>query len=233
MNIILDAIIVAVLVFSVIIITKKGFLKSLIGVVGIIVAIILSLTMAPPLAEATYSLFIDEAVSDTVSGAVVNLSDKSEAAVSDAVNSIYSSLPSFVCEYAEKAGYSAEKIASSVSSDTIDTENLTTALCDNAIKPAVISILKYVFVLVLFVPFVFLSRFLAKFIKALIKGNIFGRLDTALGLVLGLGTGVVFVIIFCLIVSLISNLSASETLSQAIEASFIFKTVLNFIPFSI
>ncbi len=231
MNIVLDIIAIAIFIITVVIIAKRGFVKSLIGVVGFVAAIILSLTLAPLLAEASYSLFIENAVYNSVAESVTDFTDKSEEALTSAVDSIYSSLPSFVAEYAEKVGLSSKEVASTVSTDNLNSAELARTLCDNAIKPAVVSILNYILSLVLFIPLIFVFRFVAKLIRALIKGNILGKLDRLLGSLLGIGLGAAFVVVFCLLISLISNLLNLEILSQAIDGSFVFKTVFGYIPF--
>ncbi len=233
MNIILDIIILAVFIITVVIVTKKGFIRSLVAVVGFVAAIVLSLTFAPPIAEASYTHFIEEAVYNKVHDSVADISNQSEETISSSIENVYSSLPSFISEYAKKSGYSSDEIVSAITFDDFSSAHIASAICDNAIKPSIISILNYILVLVLFIPLIFISRFLAKLIKALIRENILGGLDRVLSIVLGVASGVAFVIVFCIAVSLISNLTNSASLLNAIDSSYIFKAILEHIPFAV
>ena len=62
MPIILDLIVIAVIFIFILVSAKKGFVRSLIEIVGFVLVIMLSNTVSTPLANITYDKFIEPSI---------------------------------------------------------------------------------------------------------------------------------------------------------------------------
>ncbi len=227
MGFVFDIIVLTVLAISTIVGYRRGFINSLIGVIGIVVSIILSLTVAPPLADAVYSAAFESRVLDVAEASIENSHKKGELGKEETINELFDKMPSFVTKYAKNT-----EVLSYTDLLGIESRQVAEEICDAVIDPAIISILKYLLVIILFFPFLLLSRIVSRFISALIKGNILGNLNSVLGGVVGLVRGVVIVLIFTLTASLISNLLPGEVFKSAVNSSFSVSLILGMIPFS-
>ncbi len=232
MGYILDLIVISIIAVSVFLAYKRGFINSLIGVIGIVVSIILSLAVAPPIADALYSAAFEKGVLATAEASIERSVEISEDATTGAVNGIYSKMPSFVSKYAVDNGYSPEEVASKVLSGEIDSRMIASEVCNSVIDPAIISILKYLLVIILFFPFLLLSRLFSRFVSALIRKNILGKLNALLGGAIGLLRGIALAIIFCLAISLLANLFGIDWLGAAVESTTLTSFILGLFPFS-
>lgn len=232
MSLVLDLIIVAILAICVIAAAKKGFMRTLVELVGFVAAIVIAFAFSGPLAEFTYSKLIEPAASSTVEAAVSGVVGETAESASQTLGELFESLPNFVTNFAEQSGYSADSIAQKVSSGA-DVQAISAELCDKIVDPAITAIIKYILVLVLFVITLIVAKLLSRFINSLFKGALLGTANTVLGGVLGAVKGAIFALIFCLVVSLIANFSSADTLSDAISCSYIIKAVLDSIPFAI
>lgn len=232
MGFIVDLVLILIVAVSIFVAYRKGFLISLIGVLGVVISIILSISVAPPLAEALYSAAFEKKIEATVEASIDNRLSETEIATQGAIDSVYSKLPAFISKYANDNGYSSEQVAEKLINGELHSNELSSSICDKAIDPAIISILKYFLIIILFFPFLVLTRLLSRFISAIIRGNILGKLNSILGGIIGLLRGAAFAILFCLLVSLIANLFSVSWLSEAIESSFLTAFILKLFPFS-
>ena len=232
MSFAIDLVVILILALSIFIAYKRGFINSLIGVLGVIVSIILSISVAPPLANALYSAAFENKIESTVEASIDNKLSESEIAASGAIDDVYSKLPAFISKYANDNGYSSSEVSEKLIRGELNSSELAVKLCDSVIDPAIISILKYFLIIILFFPFLLLTRLLSRFVSALIRGNILGKLNSLLGAAIGLLRGTAFAILFCLLISLIANLFNISWLYEAIDNSLLASFVIKLFPFS-
>ena len=97
MSLILDLAVVAVILINVILSAKKGFVKTIVEVVGFIAALSLAFSLSTPIAEYTYDSFIGPAVENRLSESAGNIADAS-------ANNLFETLPPIITENAENFG---------------------------------------------------------------------------------------------------------------------------------
>lgn len=223
MNFVIDLIVVAIVAICVLLAAKKGFVKTLVEVVGFIAAISLTFTISTPLAEATYDKMIEPKIIEAAVNAV------GESTENGAVNA----LPDFILNNASKLGISVEDFTSKITDNlTTGTESAVRTASADVIKPIVTEILGLAYSVVIFFVLLFVVNFLAKIINKLFSFSVIGKVNRLLGGIIGVPKGIVFAILFCMIVSLIISLSGGFLMFTAenVEKTIVFKLLANIIP---
>ncbi len=220
MGIILDLIVIAIILIFVFLGSKKGFVKSVIEVVGFITAIYLAMTLSAPLANFTYDKIVEPAVSNSINKTVENVAENTTQALNEQV---FESLPGFV-----KNNIDISNI------NVIGYNNVGSEICSNIVKPISLPFIKGVFTLILFIILSFITKILAKLINKLFSFRLIGKVNSVLGGVIGVFKGIIFAVIFIILVNIIVSLTGGFLCftAPAIESSKLFDTVLSLIPFN-
>lgn len=228
MNIILDLIVVAIIVLFVVLSAKKGFVRTLIEVVGFILAAVLASSFSAPITTA----ICDNTIKPIVEEATVSaLEDTATSNITDAAENIWDSLPGFVVNAAESSGITKNSVGEHISSSTTQTlDGVVDGLVNNVFMPIIFNIVKIIITFVLFVALVIISMIVARLINKLFSGAVLGKLNRALGGLLGAVKGSAFAAIFCLLISLLAGLSKSGFLNittETIDSTYIVSEILN------
>lgn len=223
-NLVIDLIVIAIITVCVLLSAKKGFVKTVVGVVGFIFAAYLTFTISTPLAGATYDRIIEPPIVEAAAGAVQNTQ-----------NDIWEALPEFITDNATKLGISSEDFKGSISSNLVDgAENAVKTASQDVIKPIIIKILGLLYSVVIMVVLMFVVNILASFINKLFSFSIVGKANKILGGIIGLPKGIIFAMLFCMIVSLIVRFSGGILFftNENIDKTILFKFLANIIPFN-
>lgn len=220
MSIILDLAVVAVIIINVLLSAKKGFVKTVVEVVGFIAALSLAFSLSTPIAEYSYDTFIGPAVENSLIESAGNIADAS-------ANSLFETLPPVITENAETFGISAENILSGVSGsvkeNTADTVKI---ISEDIVKPITVKLIGMAATLLIFTILSFVVKILASVLNKIFSFSIIGKVNSSLGAVIGFFKGIVFATIVCIAISLVINLSGEGFwvfTPQNIEATYIFK----------
>ena len=236
MSIILDVVIVAIIALSVFVSAKRGFVRTLIDVIGFVVAIVIAFTFSSPLAELTYSKAIEPTVSSKINETVFELINDTSTVTEANLEKLMSSLPNSLKEILQSKGYSPDVLFNKLNS-AVDEESFSTEICNNIIQPAITSILKYIYTILIFIILLIIIKFLSKFLNSLFKGAILGTANLVLGGALGAIKGAIYVTILCMALTILSHIGSPNlinvTISEAIDSSYICKTIIRLLPFSI
>lgn len=189
MNYLLDLIVVLIILVSAVLAAKKGFVRTLIELVGFLLAVVISVSLSSYIADAVYSDYVKPNVVEAVFETIEN---KSENALE--------SMPAFVLGIAEKAGLDDDSVHKELS-ETAD--DAAARIADTAVKPIAVSLVKCISMIIIMLILIIAVKFAARFINSFFKGIIFGTANKALGAVLGVAKGTVYAIVFCLISSFI------------------------------
>lgn len=228
MWIILDLIIVAIVLFYVLLSAKKGFVRTLIEVVGFIAAIVVALTFSTPASNFIY----DKAIHPTISNSVESAMQEGVSSTTDAVNAVWEKMPSFL---SENKFLNLPKIDSTEDTTSIiDTNELSENISQRYIKPLITKVLSIAISVILVVVLLFVVKILAKYVNKIFNFSVVGDINKTLGGILGVVKGGAVAIIFCLIISLILSFSKNGFLIftyENIQSTFIFKFLMEFSPF--
>ncbi len=223
MNWILDLIILGILLLTILISAKKGFVKAVVETAGFIAAVILAFTISSPLAEVTYDKIIEPPILNAV-----------EASTQSAENDAISAVPDFITKNAERFGVSLEEFEDKILTDISGSAAATTKTASqDVLKPVATKILALVYSVVLVIILLVVVKFFAKIINKIFSFSIVGKLNRTLGGVLGFIKGSVFAILFCMVVALIMAFAGDFLIftEENINSSYLFKLIINTFSF--
>ncbi len=220
---VLDLIILGIVLVTIFISAKKGFVKAVVETAGFIAAVILAFTLSSPLAEVTYDKIIEPPILNAV-----------KASTQSAENEAISAVPDFITKNAERFGVSLDefenKISNSVSGSVL---TATKTASQDVLKPVATKILGLVYSVILVIILFVVVKFLAKIINKLFSFSIVGKLNRTLGGILGFVKGSVFAVLFCMVVALIMAFAGDFLIftEQNISSSYLFKFIINTFSF--
>ncbi len=235
MSIALDVLILIIVLINIILSAKRGFVKTIIEVVGFVAAIILSVTASGPLANVTYDKVIEPSVIKIVEETAAASDETTQGNLQDMADSIWSSLPEFVKNSTESSGISKETFIDKIEIDTTDTVTaIATKTSQTIAKPIITKVLSAFYAVVLMIVLLVVVKIIAKIINPLFNFSIIGKANHTLGGVLGLIKGILVSMVFCVVVSLIVSFTGAGFLcftEEAIDGSFIFSKIVSLLPF--
>ncbi len=229
MNIVLDVIVVAIVAICIFLSAKRGFVRTLLEVVGFVAAILIAINLSAPVADFIY----DKAVSPSIEKMVVTTIDEAASNTSAAVSdTIWEKLPNFVSNAAEKSGVTKDTVSNKLAGGA-DSAAIAKSITDDVLAPIATTVIKFIVTVILFVILLFVVKLLARIINKLFKKSLLGGANAALGGVLGAIKGIIYTVLFCLLISLITNVSKDNFFitNEIIENTTVFKFILNLIPF--
>lgn len=230
MSFILDGIIILIILLFVFLSSKKGFVRTLIEVVGFVAALVVAFTFSSPIANTIYDKMIQPSVVKTVE----NVANDGVSNATNAVDAVWEKMPAFITE-SSFIGLSKEDVTATVQSEAAnDISQLAQSISDSFVEPAVTKLLSVLISVILVVVLLFVVKILAKYVNKLFTFSIVGDINKTLGALLGLVKGAAVAVIFCLVISLILSFTKDGFLIftyDAINSSYIFKFLMGFSPF--
>ena len=230
MSFILDAIIILIVLLFIILSAKKGFVRTLIEVIGFVAAIVIAFTFSSPIANMTYDKIIQPSVVKTVE----NVANDGVSSATGAVDAVWEKMPSFITE-SSFFDLSKDNITATVQNKAAESSTqLAQNISDSFVKPVTTKLLSVLISVVLVVVLLFVVKILAKYINKLFTFSVVGDINKTLGGILGLVKGAAVAVVFCLIISLILSFTKDGFLIftyDAINSSYIFKFLMGFSPF--
>ena len=189
MSIAVDLVAVGIIIFFAVLSAKRGFVRSLIEVIGFGLEILFIGKLSPYLANITYDKFVEPSILNTIgnveSGGIVELPQ----------------LPKFVStllgnnfDLSALQNYINENISAGVT-------DAVAKASQQIIKPVVANILSLLYAIILSIVLMFLIRIIAKIINKIFSFSIVGKVNRLLGGLLGIVKGIAVVAIICSVVS--------------------------------
>lgn len=224
MVILIDLIIVGIILLITLISAKQGFVRTIVGAVGFIAAVVIAFTLSEPLANATYDRFIEPPIVNSVG-------DTATGSVNENVDKLWDSIPSFITDNSAEFGFTKESIKDSLSGGTQESvKDAVAEVSQKAVKPVFCEILGTVYAVILVILLMIIVRLLARLLNKLFSFSIVGRLNTALGGVIGFVKGLVIALILCEIIVLIISFTDNGIWifnNENIDKTYIFKFLTN------
>ena len=225
MSIILDLIALAIIVLTVLISAKRGFVRTLIELVGFIAAVFISFTISTPLANTTYDKIIEPSIVSSVTSVADTAADSSV----NTVDAFWNEIPAWIRSGIEKAGISKDSLDGSITANIGNgVQSAAESASQNVIKPAVTSTLTLIYQVILLIVLLALVKPLAKLINKLFSFSVIGTANRALGGIVGVPKGIIYAVVFCLIITLVVSFTQNGFLiftNDAMEKSLFFSFV--------
>lgn len=201
MWIFLDLSVILIILISVIISAKRGFVRTAVEAVGFIAAVFIAFTFSNQLANLTYEKVIEPPVISAV------CEGTAETAVGTA-DAIWDAMPEILTKNADKFGFSKDKIVRTVDENASESiENIARNTVSTVLKPVVIKLLSALYSVIITVVLLIVVKFAARFLNGLFSFSIVGQLNRTLGGVVGIVKGVVIAVLYCVAVAFIVSLT--------------------------
>lgn len=228
MSIVLDVILVVIFAAFVLTAAKKGFVKTLLELVAVAAALILSYQLSPVVAQGAYDGFVKESMVTAIEEQIDENFDTSTAAKKAEVT--LEALPDFMVSLASSAGVEINDIKAKIASEKFSSQNIATELVEKVAEPIVIGAMTIVIFMILAIILIFALKFVAHLVSKLFDVPLIGTANKILGGALGACKGVIVIIFICTILDFLFAKGDSE-LSVAVNDSFVIGLLDNINPF--
>ncbi len=227
MSLILDLIILAIVLISVFIYAKKGFVKSVFSIAGFLAAIVLALYLSGPFANFIYTNAIEPGVVSSLEETL----NVPGATLENTSNDVWEALPAIIKNNAEVLNLSPDNLFSG-GNILGDTHVIAQNIADTVIKPFTVYFIKIILSLIIFVVLSIVFKFLVKILNKIFSFSLIGKINSSLGAILGLVMGIVITLIFVLIVNFIISVSGGFLIftNDAVDSSNVFSFISNLLP---
>lgn len=215
---------------------KDGFAKTLVSLLGFVIAAVLASMLCAPISEAVYDKTMSKPINDAVSSALIGDDALDKSSVTIAVEEGINSLPSFIRDITGLENKKGEIVANVNESTNATALKICDTVCESYIRPVVIKILSVIVFLLLFVAVWLICKIVAKMLKIINKLPLLGGLNKLLGGIIGLIRGVIFalVICFCIVVFTADGASIFGVITaQTVQSSLVLKTVATYNPLNL
>ena len=191
MGLILDLLLIAILIVTVVYTKKQGFVKIIVTLVGVVLILVLGMSMSTPLADYTYTEFLEPKIINSAEGVTID-------ATSETVDNVWNALPKWVTKRADTMDISKEKLDEILMDNYFnDTETAFKDISERLIKPGALKFLELVFSIIIVVFLWTVLGVVSTFLNSLFKGDKLKAVNTTLSICLGILVGLTFVVIFC------------------------------------
>lgn len=231
--IIIDVAVIALAALMIWLQARRGFLRTVIELVGYILAAVVAFSAASYIANEVYRNNIRESVVESVGMTVREqggIVDKSK------IDELWDSLPQIVKMAAVGGGIDKDSI-----SDELDkavesgSGKIGEFLADDLIKPIVTSAISFVIAMILLALLMILVRFIAVKINNLGKLPIVGTANALLGGALGFIKGCLLIYLIIILISMLMPLFSNKMwifTPQTIDKTHLFRILYTLSPFA-
>lgn len=220
MSIVLDIVVVAIFVIFISLGIKNGFIKTLVSLLGFIIALVLALMIANKGAFAIYDGLISDIVKNSISNAI-------SATTGNDVESIVVNIPEFFLDAAKALGYDIKELVMGNLGETLEisAEAIAEAISRDIARPIIANIIRIVLFLVSFFVIKLLIGWIGRVLNFVDKIPVLNKFNKLLGGVIGAFKALAVVYLVCYLVVLIAGLSIEGVLgisNSAIENTKLF-----------
>lgn len=214
---------------------KKGFIRSLVEIIGFVIATILAYVLSRPIAEAIYVHFFRPTVVSAIAGQIGQIT--SAGSIADRMDIILGSVSPAFQELAGAFGVSVNTVGAQLSEWLGESaQQAAQTIADNIIGPIITGVSGIFIIFILFMVFSSLAKIAAKSINKLVGAISDNFVNKLLGGLLGAGKAMLVTMVFCTVLSIcvcIADESFSAFFSEQMQSSFLFSAVYNSNPFVI
>ena len=222
MGLILDLVFVAVVIVTAFLSSKKGFVRTLLELVGFVAAIVIALTVSEPVSEFAYDKFVEPAIVEKTQGIIVNTA-------TEIPENLWENLPNIIKNNSEFFDINEENFLKTISDEAQNGAiDISETISRKIVRPSVINIFSTVICFLLILILLPIFRFIAKIINKLFSFSIVGKLNHSLGGILGIVKGMAICIIICIVIDLLLKVTGGGfwvLTPELLNKSFIFSKI--------
>lgn len=213
-----DIALIIVLISTVIGSMRKGFLKCVLSLLCVIVALAAATTFNEPVAEWCYDSVLDGIVTEKVEESMLNGMESIDAALT--VESITQAIPQFLTDSIAELGIDISSVTKSIDSLDLSTHDTAQNISQQIIRPAALVLLRVLAYILIFVFVRFLTGIITNIFSGIVKLPVLRSVNKLLGAILGAVKGIVLVFSIGMLLNLFAQIiKNTDVIAQAIENS--------------
>ena len=225
-SIVLDIIVALLLILFAVIGVRRGFIKSVVRLLGFVVSVVGAALVSAPIAGWLYDSFLHVQAQALVAAKVEEGVAAASATLAEQVESVLASLPHGVQSLLAVYGVDASGMTGNVqASDT-----LVETIMSGIITPLCVAVLQLVAFLVLFLVLFLIIRLLGKAIDTVFSSiPVIKQINGLLGGVLGFAEGVLVLFVLCFGLQLYMTLTGANSLitTEHIQQTYLLEWAMN------
>ena len=211
-----DAVILVIFLLFIILGVKRGFVRSVLDLVGTLAAMLVSMWFSGIAAQWVFSTFLQESLTRQIAEAL------QAAPAADAAEAVLSVVPEILRGGLEAFGITSDAINQAVAG----TSGQAAAAVVAVLSPMVVSVLRGLFALVLFVFLLVIFRILSGVVCRIFRLPVLRQLDKGLGILLGVAQAALITVLLCFCAQALISVS-SPWLVETIQASQVYQFYLS------
>ncbi len=200
MSWILDLAVILIIAIFTLIGIKRGAIKEIVSLVGVVVALLLAFYISKPASVVVY----DKVVGETIYNAVY---DAVEENVGADIDSTIDALPEEIIKASDALGVDIKaELEQGVDGNKNLARNVADIINNSLAKPLVVSVIQIVIFIILFIILKVLIGWLGKVLNIVSKLPVIGQANTLVGGIVGAARGIIVALILCYVVIIILNI---------------------------
>lgn len=211
-----DAVIVVIFLLFIILGVKRGFVRSVLDLVGTLAAMLVSMWFSGIAAQWVFSTFLQESLTRQIAEAL------QAAPAADAADAVLSVVPEILRGGLEAFGITSDAINQAVAGTSGQAAEAVVAV----LAPMVVSALRGLFALVLFIFLLVIFRILSGVVCRIFRLPVLRQLDKGLGILLGVAQAALITVLLCFCAQALISVS-SPWLVETIQASQVYQFYLS------
>lgn len=233
MTYVLDIVVLVIFVAAVFLGFKRGLLKSVIGVVGFLAALMVAFMLSETLTPWAYDTFVKTPTETAIQTAVGDTASNASASLEQNLQKAEEELPALVKGMMEKSKVSLTDLSQKMEGGV---ENTATAIAETVteqvVKPVMLLLIRCILFFALFVLARIAVTLLEKILGGIIKHTPLKSTDKLLGLLLGAVKGLLWVLLAVTVMQFIAGFTTETALisEKSIEDSAVVSKIAELNP---
>ena len=210
-SIILDLLIVALITVMILLGRRRGFIKTVSGVVVFVAALMLSTTLSAPVSGFLYDTFVEPPVLEELT---VQVGEGSPAAAQ--LDAALERMPAFVTGRLSAGGVDSGAAILERLSGAQEGETVAQTIARQVVEPVVLPLMKAVSTLLLFLILLIVLTIVVKAVDLVAKLPLLKQLNKSLGVVAGLAQGLLWSFVLVTVLQLVANAGWLDVITPAV-----------------
>ncbi len=238
MPLLIDILLIAFTCLTVFFAYKKGFVRTVVSIVGYILAAVVAFGLSAIIAGPIFDHLIAPPVTETVQTSIdeqVDLSQLDGEQLNQQIDQIYDAMPEFLSAMMEETSDFRQELQATVGS--ISTQNasyeIASAIVNTGIRPVFVMLVRSVLFVILFAILMVVVGLLSRMLKTVNHIPVLGKMNAVLGGVLGVLKAAFWLYAIAVVIYIFVDLTAGQNgviNNEVIEQTYIFNIFYKYNP---
>lgn len=232
---VLDLVVILIFAFMVFRGYKAGLIKTVIGLVGMILAVGLAVALSAPIANGVYDGYVREPVEGAITESIKGISNEisGDASLDQMLLAAQDDMPAYVTSLLESHDISLADFAQDVEGDIAKTAPTVAAkVTEQVVKPIVLTVVRSIVGTVLAIVLLIAVALLARIVSKMVRVTPLNKVNAIGGAVCGALKGALWMLIAVTIIQIIVSFASADAAinSKTLEDSLIVDLIADVNP---